>query len=142
MKKTTFSIIFGLSAFAVLLGALLKIMHFDGAMILLVSGFIVGTIISPIYSFYQAKYIKKLQVHNGSRGEYIGSVTKSLIFTLFTLSTLTVLAGAYMEIMNYSGASIILFTGFIIGSIISSFDNKVKTKHIKELEAQLQAKSE
>ena len=142
MKKSVFSILFGLSALAVLLGALFKIMHFDGAMILLVSGFIVGSVIEFIYSLFQTNHIKKLENQPGDKRNYMGSVTKALILILFTLSTLTVFAGAYMEIKNLSGASIVLFAGFIVGSVISSYDNKMKTKRIKELEDQLKAKSE
>ena len=142
MKKSVFSILFGLSALAVLLGALFKIMHFDGAMILLVSGFIVGSVIEFIYSLSQAKRIKQLESQTGAKRQESDALKKPLINILFILSTLVVLGGAYMTIMHFPGAYIVLFLGFFVGAVISSYDNKMKTKRIKELEDQLKAKSE
>jgi hypothetical protein len=140
MKKTTYNILFGLSAAAVLMGAIMKLYHIEGAGILLGSGFIVGTIISPLYSLSQSRYIRNLEAQTGDNGEGSKSMRKLVINILFILSSVTVLAGAYMVIMKFSGGFIVLIIGFTVGTLISTIDNLQKKQDIEELEAQLREK--
>lgn len=140
MKKTTFSILFGLSALIVLAGVVMKFMHLAGADILLASGFIVGSVIGFIHSLSQAKHIKKLKAQSEDDSPTTMTSKKLIINVIFVLSTLTVLVGAYMMIMDFSGAFIVLMAGFVVGSLISSIDNLQKKQDIEELETQLEDK--
>jgi hypothetical protein len=142
MKKSVFSILFGLSATASLIGAFMKIMHIEGGIILLLSGFVVGTIISPFYSLSQARHIRKLEIQAGEKVQEINSRRKVFINILFFISTVTVLVGAYMVIMELPGAFIVLLCGFPVGFLASSIDNIQNLPRIKELEAQLASKND
>jgi hypothetical protein len=60
-----------------------------------------------------------------------------LVGTLYSISTLFVLVGALCRIMHYPNGLTILIVGFLMGAVISSWDNYRLKKRIKSLEEQL-----
>ena len=67
LYKNIFSILFGLASGAVLLGAMMKIFHFEGAVPLLISGIGVGAFMNIFDSIRRANRIKELEEQLASK---------------------------------------------------------------------------
>lgn len=58
-----------------------------------------------------------------------------LINILYTLCAMAVLLGAIFKLQHYPHGSQLLWTGFIVGTLVSFIDNMRLRKMIKKLEA-------
>ncbi len=61
----------------------------------------------------------------------------SLIGIFYGISAIAVLIGAFFKLQHYPNGLAILIIGFILGSVISSYDNFRLKKKIKKLEEQI-----
>lgn len=64
----------------------------------------------------------------------------NLLKIFYGIATLMVLTGAYFKIQHYSNGGTILIIGFIMGSIVTSFDITRLKKRNKYLEEKLKEK--
>lgn len=66
--------------------------------------------------------------------------TDLIIKILYALSAIVVLLGAFLKIMHYTNSYMPLIIGFLVGSLVSSYDTTLLRKRIKQLEEQLEQK--
>ena len=57
-----------------------------------------------------------------------------LINILYTLCAIAVLLGAFFKLQHYPHGSQLLWSGFVVGTLVSFIDNLRLRKMIKELE--------
>ncbi len=66
----------------------------------------------------------------------------SLIGIIYNLSAIMVLIGAFFKLQHYPHGLSLLITGFILGTVASTFDNTRLKRKVKRLEEQIKLKDD